>query len=68
MSNFEYIKEEFPEFYETAANAESYVFKDTRAAAFYIRLTLEASVKWLFANDPTLEQPYNPKGLMQYEY
>ena len=63
MSNFEYIKDEFPEFYETAANAESYVFKDTRVAAFYIRLTLESSVKWLFANDPTLSQSYNPKEL-----
>ena len=63
MSNFEYIKDGFPEFYKTTSNAESYVFKDIRASAFYIRLTLEAAVKWLFANAPILSHPYNPKGL-----
>jgi type I restriction enzyme R subunit len=64
MSNFEYIKDEFPEFYELVVNAESYLYKDSRAAAMYIRFTLEAAVKWLFANDPTLFQPYHPKGLV----
>ena len=68
MSNFEYIKEEFPDFYETATACEQYIHTDTRAAAFYIRLTLESSVKWLFANDPNLTQPYNPKGLGAFVY
>ena len=63
MSNFEYIKDEFPEFYELVVNAKSYIYEDTREAGFYVRFTLEASIKWLFANDPTLSQLYNPKEL-----
>ncbi len=35
MSNFEYIKDEFPEIYELAVDSEHYVFKDGQASVFY---------------------------------
>ena len=63
MSNFTFIKGVLPEVCELGFKAEEHLKQDKRACAFYCRLTLEVAVKWLFVNDPNLEQPYRPKGL-----
>jgi len=68
MSNFNFIKEKFPEIYEVGVEAEKYLRTDRRACAFYCRLTLEVTIKWLFVRDPNLPQPYKPKGLGEFVY
>lgn len=58
MSNFTYLKTDWPELYETAREAEQYVNSAPRTSCFYARRSLERAVKWLYANDSYLKQPY----------
>lgn len=47
MSNFAFLKAEWPDLHEAAAQAEALAFQDARAACFYARRTLELAVHWL---------------------
>jgi len=58
MSNFTFIKTDWPELYETAREAEQNVNSAPRTSCFYARRSLERAVKWLYANDSYLKQPY----------
>src|SRR5258708_10495426 len=59
MSNFQYLKPDWAEIYDSAAQAESLVYSDARACCFYVRRTLELAVEWLYANDQYLQRPYD---------
>ena len=48
MSNFTFIKAEWPELYDAATKAEGLVYPDARAACFYTRRALELAVAWLY--------------------
>ena len=56
--NFDFIKEEWQEFYEAAVEAEKSVLTAPRTSAFYSRLALQRAVKWLYKNDSSLKMPY----------
>jgi len=58
MSNFTFIKAEWPELHDAATKAEGLVYPDARAACFYTRRTLELAVVWLYQHDRTLTLPY----------
>jgi type I restriction enzyme R subunit len=58
MSNFTFLKTDWPELYETAREAEQNVNSTPRTSCFYARRSLERAVKWLYANDSYLKQPY----------
>src|SRR4051812_34021735 len=58
MSNFQFLKQEWPELYESAAKAESYVLADARTACFHARRSLELAVHWLYAHDTAFHPPY----------
>jgi type I restriction enzyme R subunit len=58
MSNFTFLKNDWPELYETAREAEQNVNSAPRTSCFYARRSLERAVKWLYANDSYLKQPY----------
>ncbi len=58
MSNFSFLKTDWPELYETAHEAEQNVNSAPRTSCFYARRSLERAVKWLYANDTYLKQPY----------
>ena len=58
MSNFAFLKVEWPALSESAVKAESLVMSDARAACFYARRTLELAVHWLYKNDSALKLPY----------
>jgi type I restriction enzyme R subunit len=58
MSNFTFLKTDWPELYETAREAEQNVNSAPRTSCFYARRSLERAVKWLYANDSYLKQPY----------
>jgi type I restriction enzyme R subunit len=58
MSNFGFLKTEWPQVCESAERAESLVYPDPRAACFYARRSLELAVKWLYKAEPKLTLPY----------
>ena len=58
MSNFIFLITDWPDLYETAREAEQNVNSAPRTSCFYARRSLERAVKWLYANDSYLKQPY----------
>ena len=58
MSNFTFIKADFPALYADAVEAERLTFDSPTATAVFCRSTLENAVNWLYDNDPKLERPY----------
>ena len=58
MSNFTFLNTDWPDLYETAREAEQNVNSAPRTSCFYARRSLERAVKWLYANDSYLKQPY----------
>lgn len=59
MSNFEFLKYEWPNIYRECKEAEDSVFTKPRYAAIMSRSALEKIVHWLYQNDGDLEQPYD---------
>lgn len=58
MSQFAFLKADFPEVYVNAERAEKLVKGDPRGASFYARLALETAVKWMYRHDGALGDPY----------
>lgn len=58
MSNFLFLRNEWPELYEPATKAENLALSDPRTACFYARRTLELAVQWLYKHDGSLRLPY----------
>ena len=58
MTNFGFLKSEWPQIFADAQKAEAQVLPDPRAACFYARRALESAVAWLYKNDAALKLPY----------
>jgi type I restriction enzyme R subunit len=58
MSNFVFLKTEWPDLHDAAGKAEALVHSDARAACFYARRGLELLVHWLYKYDAKLKLPY----------
>lgn len=58
MSNFAFLRPDFPHVHEAAAEAERQAAASPTAAAFFAGKTVEVAVKWAFRNDPGLTLPY----------
>ncbi len=58
MSQFAFLKPEWPDLYEAAARAERLALSDPRASAFYARRALEIAMAWLYKFDRRLTLPY----------
>lgn len=58
MSNFTFLKSEWPELHESAVKAESLAASDPRTSCFYARRVLEIAVAWLYKHDRALRLPY----------
>src|SRR5271166_2824068 len=58
MSQFLFLKPEFPEVFNPAAQAETQVNNDPRAAAVHIRIALETMIDWLYRREKGLKTPY----------
>lgn len=59
MSNFLFLKTEWPELHGSAAKVESLARTDARSCCFYARRTLELAIHWLYEHDPALKLPYD---------
>ncbi len=59
MSQFAFLKAEFPQLHVAVSRAEALGLRDPRAACFYGRLALEEMVRWLYEHDGKLRSPFN---------
>lgn len=67
-SNFDFLRQPYPDLHEHASHAESLAYSAPRASCFYTRFTLEQAVQWLYANEPYLKLPYdNSLGALIHE-
>lgn len=58
MSNFAFLKAEWPDLYTAATQAEALAHPDPRAACFHARRALERAVFWLYQHDGAIKLPY----------
>ncbi|WP_229399182.1 DEAD/DEAH box helicase family protein [Micromonospora okii] len=58
MSNFAFLRAEWPDLLDEALRAERLAVADPRGSCFYARRTLELALGWLFDADATLARPY----------
>jgi type I restriction enzyme R subunit len=58
MSNFSFIKTDFPALFDDALEAEQLTFISPKAAAVFCRSTLENAINWLYDNDAKLNRPF----------
>ena len=58
MSNFGFLRGQWPDLYDEASRAERIAAVDPRASCFYARRCLELTVDWLYQADSTLRTPY----------
>ena len=59
MSQFDFIKAEWPSIYVQTVKAENYAYGDPRAACVMARLALEMMVTWVYDNDGKVRRPYD---------
>ncbi len=58
-SNFQFLEKEFTILYNRAVKAEHFVITDPRTSLVYSRMSLEAGLQWMYANDNKLETPHD---------
>jgi type I restriction enzyme R subunit len=58
MSNFSFVKTDFPELHVDVIEAEQLVFISSKASAVLSRSVLENAVNWLYENERKLERPW----------
>jgi len=58
VSNFDFLRAEWPQIAEEAMRAEHYTNGDPRSSVFYSRRAIELVVHWLYRADATLRMPY----------
>jgi type I restriction enzyme R subunit len=58
VSQFAFLKADFPQLFEHAEKAERAALSDPRGSCFWARLTLETALNWLFNHEPLLKRPY----------
>lgn len=59
MSNFHFLKKEWPAIYKEATEAEQLTLTSPKASAVIARSTLEKAIQWLYRHDIDLEFPYD---------
>jgi len=58
QSQFSFLHAEFIDEFEAAERAERYTLSDPGTAVIHARRALESAVKWMYANDQQLPEPY----------
>ncbi|KJD31249.1 restriction endonuclease [Tamlana nanhaiensis] len=61
MSNFNFLKPDFPKLYNEAVVAEKYTLTEPKYAALLSRTVLELGLHWLYDNDLDFTKPYDTK-------
>lgn len=58
MSQFDFVRTDWPEVFDAAVRAEHAACPDPRAACFYARRALELAVIWIYKHDAATTLPY----------
>lgn len=58
-TNFQFLAEEWADFYQRSVKAEQFVITDPRTSLTYARMALELAINWMFTNDEELTLPYD---------
>lgn len=58
-SNFQFLAEEWADFYQRSVKAEQFVVTDPRTSLTYARMALELAINWMYQNDEELTLPYD---------
>ncbi len=58
MSNFNFIRADFPNLYSDALEAERFVFMSPTSTAIFCRSTFENAVHWIYEHDNKLGYPF----------
>ena len=58
MSNFDFIKTDFPDLYQDAVEAEQFTYISPTSTAVFCRSTFENAVNWLYDHDAKLTRPW----------
>ncbi len=58
VSQFDFIRGEWPDVFDAADRAENAARPDPRTSCFYARRALELAVVWIYKQDPALTLPY----------
>ncbi len=58
MSNFDFIKTDFPDLYQDAMEAEKFTFISPASTAVFCRSTFENAVNWLYDHEAKLTRPW----------
>ncbi|OED43455.1 restriction endonuclease [Chromatiales bacterium (ex Bugula neritina AB1)] len=58
MSNFDFIKADFPQLHVDVLEAERLTFDSPTSTAIFCRSTLENAINWLYENDRKLTRPW----------
>jgi len=58
MSNFNFIKTDFPDLFTDAVEAEKFTFISPTSTAVFCRSTFENAVNWLYDHDAKLTRPW----------
>ncbi len=58
MSNFTFIKTDFPKLFTDALEAEQLAFISPSATAIFCRSTLENAINWFYDHDANLTRPW----------
>ncbi len=58
-TNFNFLAEEWADFYQRSIKAEQFVVTDPRTSLTYARMALELAINWMFTNDEELTLPYD---------
>jgi type I restriction enzyme R subunit len=58
LSQFDFIRREWPDIFDAAARAENAARPDPRASCFYARRSLELAVIWIYKHDSATSLPY----------
>jgi type I restriction enzyme R subunit len=61
ISNFDFLKGQWEQFFATAYEAEQKVYASPREAAVLCRISLEEFVYWMYDHDGDLKVPYEKK-------
>jgi len=71
MSNFIFIKADFPNLFQDAAEAEKLLSVSPSATAIFCRSSLENAINWLYDHDDSLKRPWRSdlnSLLHEYEF
>lgn len=58
-SNFKFLLDEWPQISKQAEKAERYCLAEPTLSALLSRISLEATIHWMFENDPGLKIPFD---------